>query len=343
MHMDGDETGVDCGGSCGTCANGERCVQGGDCKSGVCTNNKCLPSGCTDGVKNGTETDVDCGGTCSSKCALDKGCAVAADCTIAAGDRAESVRCLQQVCTSTKPPATGLRYHQDFDPSRLTKDSTQCGASDDMCLRSVGSSYPMWGLSTSGAAKVLPKASMFTTAGAIGSGGRFDGTYCLIRPGTVLSLNGLGALTAMAWVKSTRSSAPWESAVVGALDHYLIAVDDNPASQRFLAALSTTQVPSFAYANASSAGQVPRAEWHHLAQVYDTAAASMTLYLDGAKIHSRTQTGTVTADPEDVLIGCQKDTKLGQFFIGTLDEVVLYSRALTAAEVSDYARRSKPQ
>ena len=225
----------------------------------------------------------------------------------------------------------------------MINDNAQCGASDDVCLHASGSAYPMHGLSTSGAAKALTKALLFTTAGAVGSGGRFDGTYCLTRPGTLLSLNDASAFTAMAWVKSTRSSSPWESAVVGALDHYFIAVDANPASQRFLAALATTQAPSFDYTSATSAGQVPSGEWHHLAQVYDTTAASMTQYLDGVKLQSRTQTGTVTAGAEDALIGCRKDEKLGQFFIGTLDEVVLYSRALTAAEVSDYARRSKPQ
>jgi hypothetical protein len=69
----------------------------------------------------------------------------------------------------------------------------------------------------------------------------------------------------------------------------------------------------------------------------------MTQYLDGAKLQARGQTGTVTAGAEDVFIGCRRDTNLSQFFIGTLDEVVLYVRALTAAEVSDYVRRSKPQ
>lgn len=40
----GDENGVDCGGSC----------------TKVCT----IPSGCTDGIKNGTEIGIDCGGQC---------------------------------------------------------------------------------------------------------------------------------------------------------------------------------------------------------------------------------------------------------------------------------------
>ncbi len=341
-QKDGDETGLDCGGSCATCANGEGCIRGADCKSGVCTNQKCQPSGCTDGIKNGTETDADCGGTCSNKCALGLGCAVVADCAVVAGDRAESVRCLQQTCTSTKPPANGIRYHQDFDPSRLLKDATQCEASDDVCLRGNGSAYPMHGLSKSDAPKLLTKALLFTTAGAVGSGGKFDGSYCLTRLGTILSFNDASAFTAMAWVKSTRSSSPWESAVVGALGHYFIAVDANPTAPRFLAALATSQTTSFSYVSANTGGSVPNGEWHHLAQAYDTAAGSMTLYLDGTKLLSRTQKGTITADAEDVLMGCRRDSKLGQFFIGTVDEVVLYTRALSAAELSDYARRSKP-
>jgi Concanavalin A-like lectin/glucanases superfamily len=317
-------------------------VKGGDCESGVCTNEKCQVSGCTDAVKNGTETDVDCGGTCSKKCALAKGCAVATDCAIAAGDRAESVRCLQQKCTSTKPPATDVRYYQDFDPSRLVNDTTQCSASNDLCLHGNGSTYPMYGLGTSGAAKALTKALLFTTAGAVGSGGKFDGSYCLTRFETNLSFNGASAFTAMLWVKSTRSSSPWESALLGAQRHYFLAVDANPQSQRFLAALATTQASSFEYTSATSTGQVSSGKWHHLAQVYDTATASMTQYLDGAKLQSRAQSGTVTAGLMDVFLGCRKDAALGRFFIGTLDEVVLYTRALSAAEVSDYARRTQP-
>jgi Concanavalin A-like lectin/glucanases superfamily len=343
-QKDGDETGVDCGGSCsGLCKDGEGCAKGGDCKSGVCTNQTCLPSGCTDGLKNGSETDIDCGGPCSGKCALNKGCAALTDCAILAGDSAESVRCLQQTCTSTKPPASGIRYYQDFDPSRLVNDGAQCGASDDMCLHGAGSSYPMYGLSTSGAAKGLTKALLYTTAGAVGSGGKFDGSYCLTRTGTNLSFNDASAFSAMVWVKSTRSSSPWESALVSAPNHYSLTVDANPATQRFLAALATTQSTSFAYTSATSTGQVPTGTWHHLALVYDTAAASMTQYLDGAKLQSRTQTGTVTTGAVDVLLGCRKDSKLSEFFIGTLDEVLLYTRALTAAEVNDYVRRTKPQ
>jgi cysteine-rich repeat protein len=39
--QDGDEAGVDCGGSCGACAGGA-CTQNSDCASGVCENNVCI-------------------------------------------------------------------------------------------------------------------------------------------------------------------------------------------------------------------------------------------------------------------------------------------------------------
>ena len=39
---DGDETDIDCGGSCSTkCANGKKCLQNSDCTNGTCSNNVC--------------------------------------------------------------------------------------------------------------------------------------------------------------------------------------------------------------------------------------------------------------------------------------------------------------
>jgi hypothetical protein len=112
---DGDETGVDCGGSCPPCANGNGCLVGADCTSLVCFDAVitaatasttgapiACPDGATctcqapsdiDGVKNDGETDVDCGGAllvngkASSKsdgapaCAVGKSCLLGNDCT----------------------------------------------------------------------------------------------------------------------------------------------------------------------------------------------------------------------------------------------------------------------
>ncbi|MDI1450420.1 sialidase family protein [Polyangium sp. 6x1] len=100
----GDETDVNCGGSCAVkCADAgidcttsaqcgtstcggtnkcaaQACVDGDDCMSGVCSGNICQAATCTDGVKNGSEGDADCGGNCPAKCALTKTCNAHADC-----------------------------------------------------------------------------------------------------------------------------------------------------------------------------------------------------------------------------------------------------------------------
>ncbi len=69
--LNGDETGVDCGGSCPTACvtcddgilNGDE--EGVDC-GGSCPNT-CAT--CDDGILNGDETGVDCGGSCPTACA----------------------------------------------------------------------------------------------------------------------------------------------------------------------------------------------------------------------------------------------------------------------------------
>jgi hypothetical protein len=75
----GSETDIDCGGSCGDCADGKACSVAVDCLSSICNGNVCQVPACNDGVKNGTETDVDCGGSCGD-CAIGKACSVAGDC-----------------------------------------------------------------------------------------------------------------------------------------------------------------------------------------------------------------------------------------------------------------------
>jgi hypothetical protein len=68
--QNGDETGVDCGGTtcpaCPTCTDG---VQNGD-ETGVdCGGTTCPPcTSCNDGIQNGDETGVDCGGTTCPPC-----------------------------------------------------------------------------------------------------------------------------------------------------------------------------------------------------------------------------------------------------------------------------------
>jgi formylglycine-generating enzyme required for sulfatase activity len=101
----GNETGVDCGGSCPPCGVSVTCTTGSDCstgecgvgfKGGPCTGTAvdggadaahslagcvCEAPTCSDGVKNGGESDVDCGGDECPHCGIGKTCSQNTDCT----------------------------------------------------------------------------------------------------------------------------------------------------------------------------------------------------------------------------------------------------------------------
>jgi hypothetical protein len=77
---DGQETGVDCGGGCPPCADGQPCGGASDCVSGLCSAGTCAPTpSCFDGVRNQGESDVDCGGPCPG-CDVGGLCTVGNDC-----------------------------------------------------------------------------------------------------------------------------------------------------------------------------------------------------------------------------------------------------------------------
>jgi len=87
---DGDESGVDCGGSCAlACPGGQTCNAPTDCQSQTCNAGACAAPSCTDGVNDGFETDVDCGWNCA-QCMLGKMCRRNDDCA--------SGRCSDQKC-----------------------------------------------------------------------------------------------------------------------------------------------------------------------------------------------------------------------------------------------------
>ncbi len=66
--QNGNETGVDCGGSCTACPTCNDGIQNGS-ETGVDCGGSCsaCPT-CNDGIQNGNETGVDCGGSCPNTC-----------------------------------------------------------------------------------------------------------------------------------------------------------------------------------------------------------------------------------------------------------------------------------
>ena len=89
-RTNGDETYLDCGGSCPPCRDGLPCDDADDCASGLCDRGLCARPSCEDGFRNGDETDIDCGGLCEP-CTDGLGCVGLEDC--------ESGHCVDGVCS----------------------------------------------------------------------------------------------------------------------------------------------------------------------------------------------------------------------------------------------------
>lgn len=113
--QNGDETDVDCGGSCSEkCDDGEGCLEDADCMSDQCGDDSTCEGGgtdsdtegetdssgdptCEDGMQNGDETDVDCGNSCGPTCDDGEGCDDAADCISGVCD-ADALTCTAPTC-----------------------------------------------------------------------------------------------------------------------------------------------------------------------------------------------------------------------------------------------------
>jgi hypothetical protein len=88
-------------------------------------------------------------------------------------------------------------------------------------------------------------------------------------------------------------------------------------------------------------GEIARTgQWHHLATTLDAACGRQILYVDGCRVNAMAGV-EARFDPSAVFIGADNLGTTGTaptyFWSGVLDEVLLYNRALTDAEVKRLA------
>lgn len=152
----GNETGVDCGGLCGSnCADGITCSVAADCLRGNCAAGICVS--CYDGIKNQTEGDTDCGGTCALRCGASQTCNITADCIsgicdasnicVPTGDPGDACAsdndCDSHVCDAGGPGAQG---GYPLNLNGLTSAGTVLSLGDDTVSSAIplGFSFPFY-------------------------------------------------------------------------------------------------------------------------------------------------------------------------------------------------------
>ncbi|MEK6794375.1 MAG: LamG domain-containing protein, partial [Spirochaetota bacterium] len=75
--------------------------------------------------------------------------------------------------------------------------------------------------------------------------------------------------------------------------------------------------------------------WHHIAGVFDKASGKIMLYVDGEAMGEKILDGEHFRYGEDLFIGCANPASpsFGYWFSGAVDEVRIYKRALSSADV----------
>jgi hypothetical protein len=167
-------------------------------------------------------------------------------------------------------------------------------------------------------------AGTWATTGRFGKALSFNGTSSLVTVNDAAALRLMSAMTLEAWVRPT-AAASWRCAVLketsGGLAYGLYASDASTRPGSFLRIGSDVDVtaPSAITLNA----------WTHLAATYD--GATLRLFVNGTQVTSRALTGTIVSSTQPLRIGGNQ--VWGEYFAGLIDEVRVYNRALSAAEI----------
>ena len=161
--------------------------------------------------------------------------------------------------------------------------------------------------------------------GRVGEGAFFDGTQCLFIPDSPALRS--TDFTFAAWVKPTNIDGT--GVVYGRpLDS---DVGNLNTREIYIRPTGTWNVGINAVLLSSTTPQAIN-EWHHIAGVLEGGVLRM--YFDGINGGFTGSQAPLYSDEEDT-IGCDLDSAaLNSFFVGRLDEVQLYNRALTAAEIA---------
>jgi hypothetical protein len=167
----------------------------------------------------------------------------------------------------------------------------------------------------------------WTASGRFGAALVFDGVDDRVSVPDAPSLDASLAVTVEAWIRPSRLDAG-----------YGVIVDKTTTGQPsnyYLATLQDELVFGFwadgEWREHATAGLgLAVGAWQHVAAVYDDAADRVRLYVGASEVLSAAEPASLEANDEELRIGVGFP---GEAFAGAIDEVRVYRRALTPAEI----------
>jgi len=178
-------------------------------------------------------------------------------------------------------------------------------------------------------------------AGKINGALEFDGASSVDVTGTdALNFNGKEELSAAAWVKAA-SDSPVKGVVAGCCGSIVaqrdavscaLGYDGRNAGQE----IEFIVCPNWQGDAGFGAPKLTPGEWHYVTAV--VARDKMQVYLDGELVKEGPYTGPIKSDGPETDIAHATDGG----FIGTIDEVAIYNKALTSDQVKQNFQAKGP-
>jgi len=166
----------------------------------------------------------------------------------------------------------------------------------------------------------------WSASGKFGGALAFNGTSSLVTVPSSAALSLTTGMTLEAWVKPATSTG-WQT----------LLMRERPGGMSYgLYGFDNTGKPPAIYGHVSSdveaKGKAALAlnVWTHVAGSYD--GATLRIYVNGSQVGTTALTGSLTSSSSPLRIG--GNSVWGEYFNGLIDEVRVYNRALSAAEIA---------
>jgi hypothetical protein len=205
--------------------------------------------------------------------------------------------------TLTSPPATGLVAAYSFKEGAGTTVADSSGNGNTGTI----------------------SGATWTTQGKFGSALAFNGSSSMVVINGSPSLNVSTAMTLEAWIYPTVNQSGWRTILQREVDAYFLNASNSSGARRPAGGGTFNGVTSFVSGPTAS----PLNTWTHVALTYD--GTQLRLYVNGVQVATRATSGTIQTNSSPLRIG--GNVPYGEFFNGRIDEVRIYNRALSQAEL----------
>jgi hypothetical protein len=220
----------------------------------------------------------------------------------AAGNQTTSTAITVVVDNTTSPPPSGLVSAYSFNEGSGTVVNDVSGNNNNGAVSNTA----------------------WSASGRYGGALSFNGSSSRVNIPDSASLDLTTGMTMEAWVQPTTLSG-WRTILMkeqsAGLVYGLYANSDTnrPSAHVYISAESDTR----------GTAQLALNTWTHLAATYD--GSMLRIFVNGAQVSTRSLGGNILTSTSALRIG--GNAIWGEYFAGLIDEVRIYNRALTAAEI----------